>query len=132
MALSFSSWRWHRQPAPRRGSLFIASDTTLTEDHTGSIVINADNVTLDCAGFTVTGLPGEQGIHVDGRDDVTIRNCRVTMALNGIAVTGFSERTLVTDNTALGNANAGIAADDAVDTRIVGNSTTGNGGNGSR
>ncbi len=35
------------------GTLVITSDTTLTEDHHGNIVIEADNVTLDCAGHTV-------------------------------------------------------------------------------
>ena len=37
------------------GTLVITSDTTLTEDHQGNIVIEADNVTLDCAGHTVQG-----------------------------------------------------------------------------
>jgi hypothetical protein len=32
------------------GTLVITSNTTLTEDHTGNIVIGADGVTLDCAG----------------------------------------------------------------------------------
>jgi hypothetical protein len=36
------------------GTLVITSNTTLTEDHAGEIVIAADGVTLDCAGHLVT------------------------------------------------------------------------------
>jgi parallel beta-helix repeat protein len=114
------------------GTLFITSNTTLTEDHQGNIVIAADGVTLDCAGHLVDPAdPTMWGaVLVNGYDDVTVRNCRVTNALNGIAVDGSSERTLVAGNHAFGNANAGIAASNAVDTRIVGNSVTGNLDNG--
>ena len=104
------------------GTLFITSDTTLTEDHQGNIVIAADGVTLDCAGHLVDPSdPTMWGaVLVNGSDDVTVRNCRVTNALNGIAVES-SARTLVTGNEAFGNANAGIAAANTFDTRIVGN-----------
>ena len=117
--------------AATSGTLFITSDTTLTEDHNGDIVIAADNVTLDCAGHTVDADPWLwAAILVNGRDDVTVRNCRATNGLNGIAVDGSSARTLVTGHEAFGNANAGIAAANAVDTRIVGNRATGNLNNG--
>jgi hypothetical protein len=95
------------------GTMTITTDTVLTEDHDGVIVIAADGVTLDCAGFTVTGFPDLwYTILVPGRDDVTVRNCNVTNGLNGIAVIGFAERTTVTGNSTFENGNAGIAADD--------------------
>ena len=105
------------------GTLFITSNTTLAEDHLGNIVMAADGVTLDCAGHLVDPADSAMwgAVLVNGFDDVTVRNCRVTNALNGIAVDGASERTLVTGNEAFGNANAGIAAANAIDTRIVGN-----------
>ena len=59
------------------GTLVIASNTTLTEDHDGNIVIEADNVTLDCVGHTITG-PGDNGIFFQFRTGVTVKNCRVT------------------------------------------------------
>jgi hypothetical protein len=40
---------------------YIDSNTTLTEDHAGSIVIDADNVTLDCAGWMVIGTNDSDG-----------------------------------------------------------------------
>jgi parallel beta-helix repeat protein len=114
------------------GTRFITSDTTLTEDHDGNIVIAADGVTVDCGGHLVDPSdPTMWGaVLVNGFADVTIRNCRVTNALNGIAVDGSSARTLVTGNEAFGNAAAGIAVANSVDTRIVGNNATGNLDNG--
>ncbi len=37
------------------GMWVITSSTTLTEDYAGSILIETDGVTLDCAGHTVFG-----------------------------------------------------------------------------
>jgi parallel beta-helix repeat protein len=117
--------------AATSGELIITSDTMLTEDHDGTIVVRADGVTLDCGGHTVSGHRWLwYVILVDGYDDVGIRNCLVTDGLNGIAVVGLSERTLVAGNTAFDNEAAGIAADRAVGTRIIGNEASQNGGNG--
>ena len=60
------------------GTMTILVDTVLTEDHDGRIVIGADNVTLDCAGHTVTGpgrLAGLPGVSVFQRTGVTVKNC---------------------------------------------------------
>ena len=38
------------------GDLDIMEDNTLTEDHLGNIIIGKNGITLDCAGFSVTGL----------------------------------------------------------------------------
>ena len=112
------------------GAMVVTSDTTLTQDHHGSVIIAADDVTLDCAGHLVTASSGDQGIWVDSRDDVTITRCGVTGALNGIAVTGFSQRTSVIGNVTFDNVNAGIAADQAVAPLIRRNVSRHNGGNG--
>lgn len=37
------------------GEMVVTSDTTLMEDHQGDVIIEADGVTLDCDGHTVTG-----------------------------------------------------------------------------
>ena len=41
------------------GDLQLTADTTLDNDQHGSIVIVADNVTLDCAGHAVVGAARE-------------------------------------------------------------------------
>jgi uncharacterized delta-60 repeat protein len=66
-------------------ALTIISNTRLTQDHLGSIVIAANNVTLDCAGHTITG-PGDVGVRVESRSWVTVKNCNVTGFDQGILV----------------------------------------------
>ena len=63
------------------GTMTITADTTLTADHNGQIRIEADGVTLDCAGYNVTG-PGvgtlTTGINLVGSTGVTVKNCHVS------------------------------------------------------
>src|SRR4029077_8657205 len=59
------------------GTMVITTDTTLTEDHQGNILLNANKVTLDCAGHTVSG-PGAPGFNggievAGGLSGVTVR-----------------------------------------------------------
>lgn len=79
--------------ASQPGPLVIASDTTLTADLTFSgsgIVIDADNVTLDGAGHTITG-PGTaaavSGIRSNGTG-ITIKNLTVTGFATGVVLVG--------------------------------------------
>jgi parallel beta-helix repeat protein len=68
------------------GNVVITSNWTLTEDHYGSIRIDANDVTLDCAGHTVHG-PGDfglsGGISFHSVSGVIVKNCMVT---------GFAQR----------------------------------------
>ena len=61
------------------GTLVITSNTLLTEDHQGSIVVARNGVTLDCAGHTISGAGAGSGAGVDlsGRNSVTVLNCEV-------------------------------------------------------
>jgi len=103
------------QAAATTGSMSITTDTTLTEDHNGTITIDADNVTLDCAGFTITG-PGmavatQSGISIKNRANVTVRNCVVTQSKSGFSVRTSTTVNLV-DNVALFNTGSGFRASD--------------------
>ena len=67
------------------GTLVILVDTTLTEDHNGNIEVNANNITLDCDGHSVTGDGTTDGIRVFG-SGVTVVNCNLStfdIGLNG-------------------------------------------------
>ena len=69
------------------GTKTITTDTTLTEDHDGNIVIDADNVTLDCDGHKVTGVGTGIGVLlVPGSQFVTVKNCHVSNFARGIFV----------------------------------------------
>lgn len=76
--------------------LVITADLTMRSDRAGTIEFGADGITLDCAGHEIRGS-GTAGIRVDGRSNVTIRNCRVV---------GFDR---------------GIELVDTVDSRVLGN-----------
>ncbi len=85
------------------GTLVVSADTTLTENHNGNIVIDADGVTLDCAGFSVTGSGSGSGIVLATKTGVTVKNCNVTGFIVGIFLLSFSNSNTLTDNTASNN-----------------------------
>jgi parallel beta-helix repeat protein len=73
------------------GTISIGANTRLKENHNGSVVVTADNVTLDCAGFTITGPStnpeqSQSGVLVQHLSGVIIKNCRVTGFGNGVEV----------------------------------------------
>ena len=89
--------------------MVINENKTLDSDiacPTGAaIIINADNITLDCAGHSITGSMAVDvgsgiGIYLEGRTGVTIKNCTLT----GFDLTGIylfdSSGNNITGNTA--------------------------------
>ena len=69
---------------------YIDVNTTLTEDYAGSIVISANNITLDCGGWTVSGTNASDGIVIEGHSGVSVRNCVVQQFVYGIVVKNSS------------------------------------------
>ena len=102
----------------------ITSNTTLTEDNQGAVIINADNLTLDCAGHAVLG-PGPTGITVYARSHVTVRNCRVSGFNSGI-ILQQSQSILVTGNTVSDNTGVGIGSYSVTGSMFSGNVVSGN------
>lgn len=112
------------------GDLFITTDTTLSEDHQGKIVVAADDVTLDCAGHLVTGTGEEFVIVIDGRSGVTVQDCRITAGENGLGVSN-STGVVLRGNEAIENEGAGFALfSHATGTRLTGNLARSNAGSG--
>ncbi len=84
------------------GTLTITTSTTLIENHVGNIVIAADNITLDCAHFSVIG-PGASdtagiGILLVSRTGVTVKNCNVAGFKFGVLLSGSSHNTFQSNN----------------------------------
>jgi parallel beta-helix repeat protein len=115
------------------GTLYVTSNTTLTEDHYGNIVVQGNNITLDCANHVVSG-PGVAdlygGIEVDFDTNITVKRCKVTgFDVNGIwANTTSNSR--YSDNTIIGNAAHGIAVAGGIGNQVTGNTIRSNGGSG--
>ena len=119
-------------PAPVEATadpLIITTSTTLNADHSGSIVIGADSITLDCAGFSVDGsLSGSgTGISLDGRMGVTVKNCHVTDFPFGFELFDSSDNTFE-QNTANGNDVDGILLEESSNNTFKQNTANGNGG----
>jgi parallel beta-helix repeat protein len=115
-SITFGTWRYQVASVPKITfippedieTLTITTDTTLTEDYFGNIVIGADGVTLDGDGHMIIG-PGTDfvicdpdtkrirataGILLEGRTGVTVKNCRVTGFIYGFCLNGADGNTL--------------------------------------
>jgi parallel beta-helix repeat protein len=81
-------------PAASATSGTLTESTTLDADYYGNILIGADDITLDCAGYTVYGAGEGSGILLDGRSRVTVKNCRVTGFVRGFELSRSSHNRL--------------------------------------
>ena len=134
-------------PASAAPTLIVASDTTLSADYSGQILVVGTGVTLDCAGHRVTGSGEVVGINVVAQG-VTVTSCQVQGFGVGIQTSSSESRLLanvvsnndqgirlaggsnatVSGNRAGGNASWGIiAAQDATGATISNNSANNNG-----
>lgn len=102
---------------------------------TAGLTIGADNITLDMAGFTLTGSPDPSdgpGILLNGRTGVTVKNGTVRLWDAGVAVDGGSGNT-VTGMRAFDNRSAfsdfgeGIGVYFSNNNRITNNQVRNNG-----
>ncbi len=110
--------------------LTITATTTLTADHSGSIIIGANGITLDCAGHSVTGSGSGNGIFLSGRTGVTVKNCEVTNFSIGFRLAGFSSGNTLTGNTANDNGDKGFRLVQSDDNTLTRNTANDNGDKG--
>lgn len=92
------------------GTIVINEPTTLTEGHSGNIVIGADGVTLDCDGQVVKGPGFGVGIQIARRTGVTVVGCTVVGFDVGINVSESSNVNLA-NNTVRDSAINGVSLD---------------------
>ena len=91
----------------------LTANTTLTENLTGctggGLTIGANNVTLDCAGHTLSGNGSNIGVTVaNGLSGVTVKNCTITGFNKGVTVDTSTNFSLL-DNTITIQAASGSA-----------------------
>ena len=130
-----------RAAGQAKSTLLVTSDTILRDDHQGSVEVEADDVTLDCAGHTISG-PGTRaedeygfvGILLDGRTGVTVKNCRVSGFDYGILLTARlgsgSDGNRLVDNAAFGNRLDGVRINESEHNVLTGNIASSNGQHG--
>lgn len=104
----------------------ITSDTTLTSDLTctgNCIKIDANTVTLDCDGYTITGDGTGYGIYANGKSGVTVKNCVIEDFAYGIYFYQVSNSNIL-DNTITNSNSRGIRVLYYSNNNIIGNTIT--------
>lgn len=81
---------------------------TLTESQTmwydlndceeDGLIIGADDITLDCDGYTIDGMNGDHGIELNYREGVTIQSCEVKEFSIGMFIAGGSDNEVYDNN----------------------------------
>ena len=79
----------------------IDKDTILNQDIAGSIEITADNITLDCNGHAVTGSGTGQGIYLNNKKYIIIKNCTISQFSIGIDLRSSSNISIINNNLSL-------------------------------
>ena len=122
---------------PRPSTKFIPSDTsigtwdpgsrtyTLSTDVNETIQIDEDNLTLDGAGYTVTGTGTSYGIYLYERTAVTVRNVNVEEFSYGIGLYNSTGNTVTNNNTSCNN-RYGIYLRDSNSNTLTGNTASDN------
>ncbi len=103
----------------------ISSDYTFTSDIYESIVVTADNIIIDGAGYTVQGTGSGRGIDLIYRNNVTLKNVEVTNFNTGILLYYSSNNTLSGNNASSNNVH-GINLESSSNNTITGNTASSN------
>lgn len=107
-------------PIEREGDTYKFTGDVLNQ----TIVVQRDNVIIDGMGHTLQGyrngiLNALEGINIEGRNNITIRNLQITLFWQGIWIQNGADIAIV--NNTIIDTNWGITANSAKDTKVVGN-----------
>ncbi len=98
---------------------------TLTADLTVALQIDSNGITLDGNGKTITGANTGNGVYLNGKTGVTVKNLNVRQFTYGIYLFNSSTNTL-TGNTAISNSNSGIFLALSSSNTLTGNTASSN------
>ena len=84
---------------------------TLTQDLTEDVEIISDDITLDGNGHTIAGSGSGNGISLNGRTGVTVKNTHIEGFTNGIRLDDYCYSNTLTGNTANSNGHSGLFLD---------------------
>lgn len=98
---------------------------TLISGLTETIQINANGITLDGDGYTITGNSTGNGVYLSGRSDVTIKNLNIEQFYNGVSLL-YSNNNKLIDNTVSSNYNNGVSLLNSNNNYLIGNTVSNN------
>ncbi|UCE15369.1 MAG: right-handed parallel beta-helix repeat-containing protein [Candidatus Bathyarchaeota archaeon] len=113
------------RPVEASGTIYISSDYTFTSNIYEPIVVTADNIIIDGAGYTVQGTGSGTGIDLSDRSNVTLKNVEVTNFTTGILLFYSSNNTLA-GNTVSSNNEYGIHLFFSSNNVLTGNTVSSN------
>ena len=97
---------------------------TFTDDITGSIIVEKDNIVVDGAGHTLQGTGSETGIDLSVRTNVTIQNVEIKTFDTAIYL--FSSNHVTILGTTISDSSDGIWMSDSSSNNISGNNIAAN------
>ncbi len=112
------------RPAEASETIYISSDYTFTSNIYEPIVVTADNIIIDGAGYTVQGIGNGTGIDLSSRKNVTLKNVEVTNFYIGIYLNDSSNNTIAGNNAS--NNEYGIGTNYSSNNVLSGNTASNN------
>ncbi|HIH13326.1 TPA: hypothetical protein HA242_06405, partial [Candidatus Woesearchaeota archaeon] len=104
----------------------IISSTTLASDlpvcANRGITLANDNIILDCAGKSLTGSGGDNGVYVSKRRNISIKNCVISGFSYGINLS-HTNSSFVLNNTVRANGIAGVGLEINNTYNLIANNT---------
>ncbi len=103
----------------------------LTASSTNCITITASNVNLDCQNFTIAGSPDYgtyKGVYLKSVQNVTVKNCNITMFAEGILLESSSNN--IISNTTTNSNRFGVVFTDSYYNTLSGITTSSNASDG--
>ena len=94
---------------------FVIENYTMTDNLTNcgnyGLLINADHVTIDCDGYTISGRGSSHGIQIHEDNYTTVKNCDITNFQHGIVVYVDAHYSNIYNNILRDNTYGGIHLD---------------------
>ena len=113
----------------------IENTYMLTENLSGTIIVEKDNIVLDGAGYTLQGSgnstpteygqyngPEETGITLIGRTNVVVKNFQITLFSKAIVLNSSTFNTVMNNNIIFGGYPAAIYIENSSNNKILSNS----------
>jgi len=101
------------------------STCTLNQDINSNVEITDDGVILDCNNYKITNSPFGTGIFLGKRNEVIIKNCKVSTFTHGIYI--WNSTNISVNNNDISNSDYGIILSRSNNSNIVNNNTISNG-----